>query len=159
EDELPFAHADLVAGRQAGGGGEATPVEISAVLRGGVVDLAALGGVDEDGTMPAADVGGLEHDVVVGRAADGGDTNLGGVDGTLMDEPEPVAVGGAGLAEVFLTFILDEGGAFGLGRVGRVGVFGRHRLPAAGPQQVLAGAAVVLSPRSFQVHAVQPGIG
>ena len=76
EDEALVAHADFVAGAEAGGAGDALAVDERAVLRGGVVQFAGLAGVDQDGTMATGDVAILDDHVVIRRAADSVDADL-----------------------------------------------------------------------------------
>src|SRR5262249_37660841 len=71
EDEVAVAHADLVAGTQAGRAGDLGAVEEGAVLGSRVVEFGAVAGMDQDGTVTTRNETILDDHVVIGRAADG----------------------------------------------------------------------------------------
>src|SRR5262249_539922 len=70
EHQAAGTHLNFVAGPEVGGGRDASAVNEGAVLGRGVVGLAALAGVNEDGATAPRHVGLLDHDVVVRQPAD-----------------------------------------------------------------------------------------
>jgi len=87
EDELAIADADLVARVKFRRPFESAAVKIGAVLGGDVVQLKAVAGVDDDGTVPARYERVLHDHIVVRRPADGVEAGAEWVDIFLVYEP------------------------------------------------------------------------
>src|SRR5262249_25073724 len=78
--------ADLVAGVDGGRAVDLAAVKKRAVLGGHVVNLNALGGVNDDGAMPTGQVRVGDDHVVIGKPAYSVDAHAKAVDGVFFDE-------------------------------------------------------------------------
>ena len=87
KDQTPVAHADLVARIEMRGPREPLTIDIGAIFRGDVVKLTVIAGMDQDGTMPARDIGTLDDDIVIRQSANGVDAGLEGVNAFLIHQP------------------------------------------------------------------------
>src|SRR5271155_4834832 len=101
--------------------------------------------MDEDGAVPSRDVAVLDDNVVVGRTADGVDTDAERVDEFLIDEPE--LDGGPG----HLGRLVNGS----LRRAGNLLLFGDEGVPAACSENHFARTTELLPARHFEMHTVE----